>query len=67
MTDQQGERLIAAFERIASALEFFVAGPEPPAPSTSCTHPPEARQSFGMTSGQEDWQCRLCGYRSLPE
>ncbi len=63
------KRIWEQLKRIADALETLVALslPEPPAPETAtCLHPEEDRVSFGMTDGQEDWQCRRCLYRSIP-
>jgi hypothetical protein len=40
----------------------------PPEPASSeCLHPADQRQDFGVTDGQEDWRCSVCGYRSIPE
>lgn len=55
-------------DRIATALERAFP-PEPtelPAP-TGCQHPIERRIDFGWTNGLEDWQCGVCGYRTLPQ
>lgn len=67
MTDAQTERLVSAFERIGAALELMVAGPEMPSPDEGCAHPEDMRTSFGVTDGVPDWQCRACGFRSVPE
>jgi hypothetical protein len=38
--------------------------PEPDA-QADCTHPADQRKDFGMTDGKPDWQCTLCGVRSI--
>jgi hypothetical protein len=50
-----------ALEALVEA--FAVPAPEPV--RLVCDHPPEERLDFGITNGAPDWQCRLCGYRSL--
>lgn len=32
-----------------------------------CQHPSDSRFDFGVTNGVEDWQCKVCGYRSVPQ
>lgn len=49
--------------RIATILESFVPETETQE-ETPCLHPMETRADFGTTDGQEDWLCRVCGYRS---
>jgi len=75
MTDDQFKaQLIAALTRIALAEERIAVvaeiqmepPPKEPAP-TECPHPDEARASFGVTGGVEDWQCGVCGYRTVVE
>lgn len=58
-------RAVVALERIADLLAQAVVEPVAP-PATGCTHPAETRIDFGLTGGVEDWQCRLCGYRTVP-
>jgi hypothetical protein len=62
-----------ALERIAKTLEALVPDQDPtpeatpdPNAEAECPHPPELRVSFGRTKGQEDWLCRVCGYRTVP-
>lgn len=78
MTDAWAERLWTQLERIATGLETLVdlqrqmltlaltpePDPAPPTETSGCPHPPEHRVSFGMTHGQEEWECRLCQTRS---
>jgi hypothetical protein len=66
--------VVAALNRIGDELSAIrtllqeLATPEPePVPSTECPHPLEARADFGMTNGLPDWQCRLCGFRTVTE
>lgn len=54
-------------ERIATALEDAMTPPVAPPAPVECEHPAEARIDFGITDGVEDWQCRLCGYRTTAE
>lgn len=71
---QQLTRIADALEALVSLqhqmlqLELAPApAPEPtPAPEETpgCPHPPDQRASFGMTNGQEEWECRLCQYRT---
>ncbi len=60
-------RLVQALERIAVAVEAFVAPPqdEPQTDPPTCEHPIDARISFGATDGVPDWQCGECGYRTV--
>jgi len=62
-------RVAVALERIADALEGLTVAPasEPEPTSVLCLHPAEARIDFGTTNGVEDWQCGLCGFRTLTE
>lgn len=62
MTDAQ--LIVKQLMRIADCLERLVAPEETPA-LPGCQHPEEQRASFGMTNGMEDWECRLCRYRSV--
>lgn len=66
MTSDPVGRIADALERIATALEVWVGAGLPPddAPKT-CVHPDEARVSFGVTNGVDDWSCRVCGYRTV--
>ena len=59
------ERNTAATERLATTIASFVPDDEP-ATDQQCPHPPESRIPFGVTKGQPDWQCRDCGYRTVP-
>lgn len=63
------QRIAAALERIANALEVIVAGSIEPAPEepTGCPHPDDTRVSFGTTAGVADWQCGVCGFRTVGE
>ncbi len=58
------EQLLATLDRIATALEILALPESQEPPETTCPHPPEERIDFGMTNGQPDWTCKLCGYRS---
>ncbi len=54
--------------RIADVVELMVAPPmaaDPTAPAPPCEHPEDARDDFGLTNGVPDWQCRLCGHRTV--
>lgn len=76
---QESERTWRALTRIAEALERLVTlqeqmlqlelqaqTPDPPTQEPpACPHPEDQRVSFGRTNGVEDWQCRLCGYRTV--
>lgn len=63
------ERIAAALERIATALELVVGSfvEVEPDQVPECQHPPDNRLDFGVTQGQADWQCSLCGHRSIEE
>ena len=63
----EGERIAAALERIAAVLEVLVSGAmsEPVEEPDGCPHPPDSRVSFGTTAGVADWQCGVCGFRTL--
>jgi len=63
------QRIAAALERIANALDVLVAGtmPEPAEEPDGCPHPPDSRMSFGTTDGVSDWQCGVCGFRTVGE
>lgn len=54
-----------ALERIADAIDRAFAEPAPIATSMECSHP--ERFDFGVTNGQPDWQCKVCGVRSIPQ
>ncbi len=55
-----------ALERIAAALEALLVPLETASTeSPACLHPAELRIDFGITNGQEDFQCRKCGFRSV--
>lgn len=57
-----------ALERIAAALEAWTAAPAPANDAdASCNHPFDARIDFGVTGGREDFECRECGFRSVPQ
>lgn len=58
-------RIAVALERIADTLPKFAPEDEPG--EMACLHPIETRESFGVTDGREDWLCRECGFRSVPE
>lgn len=69
---EQIERIATAQERIATVLEMLVDSPqEPPTPASEeppmCPHPTDQRIDFGMTNGQPDWQCKVCGFRTVAE
>lgn len=60
--------IVAELKLIRLALERLA--PEPPKESDApepCTHPEESRIDFGVTLGVPDWQCRLCGFRTVVE
>lgn len=66
MTEAQAERLIAAVERVAGLLDRATTPiDEPVAPG--CTHPREDRIDFGVTHGRDDWECRRCHFRTVPQ
>lgn len=69
MTD--GDRIAAALERIAALLEVLVAGSSEPPPAddapVGCPHPAESRTDFGVTGGRADWQCQVCGFRTVAQ
>lgn len=58
------ERIATALERIVVLLE---GGGEPAAAvePIECLHPIEQRTDFGTTDGEDDWQCNVCGYRTV--
>ena len=58
-------RVAAALERIASTMEMSLLGAA--APDTTCAHPEDKRVQFGGMGEGDDWQCRACGYRCVPE
>lgn len=65
------ERFVVAVERLAAAAEVLAAsaigepdGAEAEPVEAGCPHPADQRISFGVTSGQPDWHCRACGFRS---
>jgi hypothetical protein len=61
------ERAVKALERIADVLERAIEPPPAPADEPGgCEHPAEARIDFGITNGEPDWQCRACGFRTVP-
>jgi hypothetical protein len=59
------EPIETQLRRIADVLELLTAAPEPESPEPPCPHPLESRMDFGLTNGQPDWQCGLCGYRTV--
>lgn len=61
------DRIAGHLDRIAGALEKAVALPpaEPAAPA--CLHPLDRRVDFGQTNGVDDWQCGVCGYRTVEQ
>jgi hypothetical protein len=64
--DVDSVRIAMALERIADALELAVATPLDD-DAGGCLHPLDSRLDFGVTNGVEDWQCGLCGFRTLTE
>lgn len=60
-----------ALERLATVVEAFhgvyfggadaIAAAEP----TGCQHPTDQRIDFGLTNSLPDWQCGVCGFRSV--
>ncbi len=62
------ERLAMAAESIAASLKRMEPDEEPPAAvedgEQACPHPPESRTQFGITEGVEDWECRICHFRT---
>lgn len=68
-TNPDARQIWEQLRRIADALEVLAtavtAPPEPePPPDPTCPHPPDQRVDFGLTNGQPDWQCRVCGFRT---
>lgn len=61
------QALRRAMERIADALDLTVRGPVPAPVEEPCSHPVDQRADFGVTHGRQDWECQVCGYRSLAE
>jgi hypothetical protein len=60
--------VLAVLKRIATAVESMVVEDEPtPEQPPACAHPIEARVSFGETMGVDDWQCGLCGFRTVTD
>lgn len=62
----------AALKRIGDELagirvcfETLVSLWNPDEESQPCLHPPEQRIDFGTMGGIEDFQCLICGYRSV--
>ena len=55
-----------ALERIAAVLERVTAEPPADDQPSGCPHPADQRIDFGVTAGQPDWQCRSCGFRTVP-
>lgn len=60
-------RIAVALERIAAVLEFAVLAEDAPPEPEPCAHPDEQRIAFGLTDGRPDWQCKVCGYRSVEQ
>ncbi len=63
--DESLSLIASELGQIRVLLETMLAPPQEPSPSQepTCSHPEEARISFGMTNGQEDWQCGICQFR----
>lgn len=58
---------MVAFERLAAAVERIAPDEvDGPAVEAECQHPPDARWDYGVTGGIDDWECRQCGYRTIP-
>lgn len=53
-------RMLAAFERIADALDAIV-GQD--AGAVACAHPESARDHSESTMGHPRWTCTACGYK----
>ena len=60
------EQLTRIADGVNAALEMTAEMPMPVSTEPAlCPHPEEQRFDFGMTNGRPDWQCRLCGYRTI--
>jgi len=60
--------VVQQLTRIADAL-VVIAAPmllDDTQPRSGCDHPGDQRFDFGHTNGVDDWQCKVCGYRSVP-
>lgn len=78
MTDaafREGVRaIVGELRHLRGSIDAVLAAlaPDEPVPTCEtapavCPHPDEHVVTFGVTDGQEDWLCKVCGYRSVHE
>lgn len=58
--------LLGELRRLRIAVEKMVIEDETQAEAApECGHPIDSRIDFGITNGWHDWQCGICGHRTV--